>query len=843
MKNAQFSKWIFILFSILAFACSDPEDPTTPTPDPGNPSAGGGGTIILAQTVDINVVLPTGVNVDLSKSTLSTGLMTFPVDATGKSKAVLPDSVVRLGFLFDEANNLILMGVLSAENKNLNAETTAQALFYLGSGVFYMPEQVVNEFLSPSVALPGYEEFKAKVAAGITSDKLYVENLKFQQDLSTLLSEYTKEGEVLDMRARQINVDPNGFQSGIQIFENDAVNIKIANHYRRIGKAFIYKTAYKAKGSKDEVVLIPTIGPGQAATSTNDVEGTKGFSSTLGTIVDQLSGNGIEYARKESGPIPLALGENEDEAIYKVRVVGTAFRPSSSLSMTTEENAAWQKLMLKQFYVDFVLPILSEIISEIKGAEEDNLAFDAFEATISQTPLILDLVISGDFKKAIEDFLKFIVVDNQGKELQEQFIEIVVNKYKNLDKPTWIDLDRDYKNTAAVAKYLKVIKAVEMCVKLLDMGKLTTELIISDRIVEFTAKARRTDVKINPAKETTVPFANLPLKAETKTQLSEGQSFLYKWSTTGKYGIITATGGIKGPKIETTSASVNFRSEVNAADLGENNYETVTVEIYIKKGVDLTLIGDATATINVKKQKVAMKPNGITLSGKQKQSVRLYLERGDNVNDIVSTSALEYKVEWSTEGKFGMFDGKNTIATTRGNAINYQALDGEIKEGVENIKASIYFRVPGSGDWILREEVIGKVNVNNDPKKIILNMPVTAKEYLVEYLPGAYSNGVHSLVIVPVHEDAKTYTVTTYGFKGAFRNPNENRTVSWANGGYPPSVYGWPLGDKRYYIYENSYYYTLGATWCSGVCPDAIPGWIAGSLAYGGQANVVITLK
>jgi hypothetical protein len=769
--------------------------------------------------------------------------MTYPVSAAGLSKAVLPDSVARLAFLFDESNKLILMGVLNNQNKTLTVETTAQALFYLGAGIFYMPKEVVNDFLRPAVTLPGYAEFKAKVEAGFNNDILYLENLKFQQDLTDLLSEYSKEGEVVDIRARQINVDPNGFQSGIQIFENDALSIKIANHYRRIGKAFIYKTAYKAKGSKDEVILIPSIGPGQTAASTTDVDGTLGFSSTLGTIVDQLSGNGIKYARKESGPIPLALGDNEDEAIYKVRVVGTAFRPAASVTMTNAEKEAWQKLMLKQFYTDFVLPILSEIISEIKGAEDASLAFEAFEATLSQSPAILDLVFSGDFKKATQDFIRFMVVDKGGQKFQEEFIKKVVDKYKNLNKPTWIDLDRDYNNAASVDKYLKIIKAVEMCVKLLDMGKLTTELIMSDRIVEFTAKARRTDIKISPAQETTVPFANVPLKAETKTQLSDGQSFLYKWSTTGKYGVIIATGGLKGPSIETSSASVNFKSEVNSANLGENNYETVKVEVYIKKGTELTLIGDASATINVKKIKLLMKPDGITLSGKQKQSVRLYLERSDNVNDIVSTGALEYKVEWSTDGKYGMFEGSSKIATTRGNAINYQALDGDVLEGTEAIKASIYFRVPGTADWTLREEVMGKLKINNDPKKIILNMPVVYKIFQQTFPGGGYSTGVHALVIVPIYDDAKTYSVTTYGFK--LRHPSENKPVSWANGGSPPSYYGWPGTDSKG-ISGGSYYYSLGASWCNGPpasCDPQMPGYLERSMAYGGHANVVITLK
>ncbi|WP_373522982.1 hypothetical protein [Aquiflexum sp.] len=834
MKNFKLKLLFSIVFSILVFACGETDElPLITPPEDAN----------LAKTVDVQINLPPGSNLDLTKSTLSSGLMSFPVDATGKSKAVLPDSLTRLVYLLDRSNNIVLMGLLDKQNLKLSAETSAQALFYLGSGIFYFPKEVVDNFINPSMPLPGFEEFKTKVASGLENDMLYIQNLKFEQDLSQLLAIYSKESEVLDIRARQINVDPNGFQSGIQVFEHDALNIKIANHYRRIGKAFLYKTSYKPKGSKEEIILIPRIGLGQAAESSSNVDGTNAFSSTLGTIVDQLSGKGMEYARKETDPIPLALGDNEDEATYKVRVVGTAFRPDGSPTMTTIEKTAWQKLMLRQFYVDFILPILSEVFSEIKGTGDPGFAFDAFETTVSQSPLIMDLVLSGNFKKAAEDFLKFLLVDKGGQELQERFIKAIVDKYKNQNSPTWIDLNRDYTNAASVDMYVKLIKAVEMCVKLLDIGKLTTELVISDRIVEFTAKARRTDVKITPPQETTVPFASVPLKAETKTQLSEGQSFLYIWSTTGKYGIMTANGGLKGPKIETSQATVNFRSETNAADLGENNYETVTVEVYVKKGVDLTLIGDAKATINVKKQKLFMKPDGIVLSGKQKQSVRMYLERSDNVNDIVSTNALEYKVEWSTEGKFGMFYGNSTIATTRGNAINYQALDGDIKEGVEEIKASVYFRVPGSGEWTLREEVIGKVKVNNDPKKIILNVPVTAKDYLYEYVPGAFSNGVHALVIVPVHEDAKTYTVTTYGFKTAYKHPYEGRTVSWANGGYPPSHYGWPLGDTRYYIYQNSYYYSLGATWCSGECPDAIPGWIASSLAAGGLANIVITLK
>ncbi|WP_075348760.1 hypothetical protein [Algoriphagus marinus] len=845
MKNLQLFKWIFILFSVLAFSCTDPEEPTPPTPDSGNPPNGGGGTTtVIAQTVDISVSLPAGVNVDLSKATLSTGLMTFPVSADGKSKAVLPDSVNRMAYLFDEADNLIMMGVLNAKNKIITTETTAQALFYLGLGVFYMPIEVGNNFLSPSVTLPGYTEFKTTVDAGLRSDILYIENLKFQQDLTALLEQYKNNGEVLDSRARQINVNPGGFQSGIQIFENDVQTVKIRNVYRRRAHAFIYQKAYKLNGSTEEVVINNSVREDTKIEREVEVGPTNAFSGLIGTVVDWATGNGIKYAMVETGAVPIPLGDNQSEATYFVRVIGTSLNPASSPLMTQKEQETWRKLMIKQVYFDIITPILSEIFSKAKGQKE-GIGLEAFEFFLSQNTVIWELIEKGNWSEAGLAVVKAFNTEVTGKKFLEDFVKEQVNYWSKNPTGIEIDLNRDYVNQASVARYLKILKIVEGAVKILDFGKLTAEVKMSNRIDLFDVKAIRGDVKINPAEESTVPFTNVPLKAETATQLSTGQSFLYKWSTTGKFGVITATGGLKGPSIETTSPSVNFRSEVNSSNLEENNFEKVTVEVYIKKGDQLTWIGSATAKINVKKQKLQMKPDGITLSGKQKHSVRLYLERSDNVNDIVSTSALEYKVEWSTEGKHGMFDGKNTIATTRGNAINYQALDGDVLEGIEDIKASIYFRVPGSGDWILREEVTGKVKVNNDPKKIILNVPVTAKSYKITSPGGGYSAGVHALVIVPVNSEAKTYTVTTYGFKTPYKHPYENKTVSWANGGSPPSYYAWPESDSKG-ISGGSYYYSLGATWCSAQpssCDPYLPEWIASSLSGGGMANVVITLK
>lgn len=832
MKKNTFPLLLTLLLS-LVFSCQEEQNPN-PNPNPNPPVA----SKPLAKMVDVNVTLPQGVSIDLSKTKLSTGLMDFNVDASGKSKAVLPDGIYRMAYLLDESNRILLMGILHDQNKKLDAETTAEALFYLGAGIYFRPEPIIREYLTAASTLPGMPAFKEKITQMIKDDIGLIDKGAFEAPLAAYLTEFSKAVDPIDIRARQINVNPTGFQSGIQIFENDALSVKLANTYRRRAHAFFYKTAYKSKGSKDETVLLSNIGAGEKAVVSAEIEPTNAFSSTLGTIVDWAMNNGIEYARKETGPINLPLGDNEDEATYKVRVVGTAFYPEL-FPMTADEKKTWEKLMVKQFYLDFIAPILTEMFSEIKGNQDTSFGFEAFEYFLSQSPTIWQLLEKGDWKNAATETVKYLLVDKAGQELQKKFITLLVDKYKNLPTPTWIDLDRDYNNASAVEKYTKLIKAVELTVKLLDMTKLTGEIAMSNRIDVFTAKSIRSDVTISPKEASVVPLSNLELKAETKTQLSEGQSFVYKWSTTGKYGVVLS-GNQKGVSIETSTNTVNFRSESKTANLEENNYETVTVEVYIKSGTTQTLVGEGKATINVKKLKLVMRPEKITLMGGQ--SVRLYLERTDGVNDIVSNDVLDYKVEWETSGKYGKFNGTLKSATTMGNALNYEALDKKVKEGVESFIARVYFKAKTDSEWTLRDIVRGELTVANDPKKVVLDIPLSIKPW-DNSTDTKCVIGVNYMAIIPVHPKAVRYTVTFYGFKVPYRW--ENRRVTWVPSQRPPSEYTYP-GASPKLIIGNDYYFTISANWGTGAmgpnCALGIERGIAVFAPMGGRANVVIEI-
>jgi hypothetical protein len=388
------------------------------------------------------------------------------------------------------------------------------------------------------------------------------------------------------------------------------------------------------------------------------------------------------------------------------------------------------------------------------------------------------------------------------------------------------------------------MKYADIIIKVVDYNRLMNHIAMSDYNAEFTAKVKADDLVMSPKEETIIPFAYYNIKVDTKTTLAEGESFVFKWSTPGKF-IYLWHQSKKSLELETSVANIAYKSDTKAADLSdENNIDIIKVEVFTKKGTTLTRIGDAEATINVKKLRLVMKPNNITLSGGQ--NVALYIERTDGVNDIVSNSALDYKVEWETSGTYGKFNGTLKSATTMGNKINYEVLDKDVKEAKESFLARVYFKAKADTEWVLRESVKGELNINNDPNKIILDVALETVDWILDNrnTTGGYSAGINRIVRVPIHPKAKKYTVVTYGFKKPLP-AWENKPASWLPGRTPPSVYGFP-GAGPNEIVGGDYYYTIGRTWCAGNPPGCgadIGVWTAHSNSYGGRANIIIEIE
>jgi hypothetical protein len=839
MKKSIFSTLMTVLL-VFAFSCTEEEIPTSSTPDP-DPSS--------FTTTDVAVIVPPGSSIDLSKTTLLSGFAEYPVDSNGKSKIRFAPGMRRLTHLVDGDGNTLMMGFITNTTKEISIATTASVLVYWGLGLSILPQEVVHKYIEGYSTMEGMSDFIASISSDFSKNSKLVQSGGFEPALKQYLASFAST-DSLDIRAKQIQVTPNGFKSGIQVYELDHQNVQIRNRYRRRTHAFAYKTAFKNKDGV-ETILKNRVGGTDVAEIDLGIKPTTAINSFTGTMKEWVIDKGAELAMTENGPVSLPLKDTESEATYKVRVVGPGTGNKGGLGLTSAERDKLEQLVVETFALDFVLPVIFDIVgmNDLTGffAETDaNGKANKFltiitivDNFIKASPIIEQLLQDGEYGQALKETI-YLSYNEAGSAQFEDLVKRVSLEGLALMKGIKPDLVTQTAEeiTKKSEKILKIFKYTDLILKGLDYNRLMAHIKLSDYNVEFVAIVKADDLVMTPKESTVVTQTNTTFKVETKTALADGESFVYKWSTTGKYGKLSYQNK-KDVYFEASTGSMVYRAEAPAGDLSDGpNIDTVKVEVFTKKGTALTRIGDAKGVINVQKIKLVMKPTGITLSGGQ--NVALYLERTDGVNDIVSNAALDYKVEWETSGTYGKFNGTLKSATTMGNRINYEVLDKDVKEGTETFTARVYFKAKTDTEWVLREEVKGDLKIVNDPNKIIMNIPLSVKTWDLE--PSTCNVGANFMVEVPVHPKAVRYEVTFYGFKNGWKDGTRG---SWQAGKAPPVAYGFP-GADAIQVVGGKYYYTISRSWGAGWnrdgCMETLQEWVAFYEKFGGMANVIITV-
>ncbi|MCC5930675.1 MAG: hypothetical protein JJU28_15630 [Cyclobacteriaceae bacterium] len=745
------------------------EDPPVPTDFP---------------TVPVSIELPAGSSIDLDKAALVGGFKDFPVSSNLSSKVFLPAGRSQLTFLMDKSDRIILMGFINEENKTLSTHTTAEALLYLAAGVFMLPDIVKTRFHADASSLPGMDDFKKSIETLFKNDPLMLEKGTYMTALKDYLESIDKPSQAIDVRARQINLDPTGVKSGIQLVDKDFQSILFNNSYRRRAHAFVYKQSFKTKDG-DETVLIRSFNsesshPIAGQTAIDPVGEADGI---IGVLLDQIKGNGIETFVKESGPVTIPLEENESEAKFAVRVVGAAFQNNYRQNMSAIENEKYDALVLETFIKDVLLPVLAEIINQKadKSAGDDEAMKEIFNgftsAFTSEFPEIYDKIKEGKFSEALRETLQKLLINGIANTAMSNATNQLLRYIylKNVKEPEFGNLysEPEFEAKKNAAKFLKAFELINRGLQLWEASRLLTHLASSQALEEFTARAIQHDVKLRPKSSAVMVFRERELTAYTVTELSEGQTFEYRWSTSGKYGKIKDKQGNEGSSITNEQKTVSYISEEISSKLPENASDRVMVEIYVKQGSSYSLIGKDTATINIKKQELVIAPGGVTLSGKEKQRLRLYVEWADG-SPFHDPAFYDYRYEWSTPGRYGMLEGSLTSKNTTQPFIVYQALDEDVEEGEEKLLVEIHRIRKDGGEWHKYDIAEGKVKVNNDDNYKIIHVPFTPITYLRTPKPYTAQGGskgisvgysVWHTAVFAREDDHESYVVKTYGFK------------------------------------------------------------------------------
>ncbi|MCE7056549.1 hypothetical protein LZF95_17835 [Algoriphagus sp. AGSA1] len=864
------NKKIFTLFLslfILMFSCKEDEmiPAPNPTPDPG--------PVANIPTQVAKISLPGGVSYELSGHSIWSNGLKEPVTSNGDTKIPQITEGYNVAFVFDEEDNPILAGFVTKDQSMISVETTAKVLLYYSTGAVLMADTVSNIFVNQIHELPEFQEWAKQFEELWKADpKILSKPAEIRTAIAGTTSEVLGESRPLDIRSEEndgtsngrvwsVAVDDGNIKSGLQIFSEAAGEVKIRNRYRRRAHAFLYKSRFKPNGSQNYTEVLQSVSSGTTADADLAVGPTEGISNVFGSLIKQVKGDGMEMAVKEEGPLAVQLEENEEVAVYWLRIVGPGNR-RTSMNKSDTERRRMERLALETFALDFLIPLVgtatgglkNHSVSHLDGAEKTKAEdlITAVEVFLDAFPNIYDAVKEGDFKAATTASIDALGAEAAGQ-AAETLIKEIVRVY--VDDIT----DAGMEGVEKLAS--RVFLIADALLQTADWTRLVSDFNSSTSLEQWEVKAVASQVKLLP-KEAAITNASQQKLTASTVDIDESQKrdLKFKWSTEGKYGYLIETSSNRGSSIETNDPEIFYNASTSSSNLSDDeNLETIVVEAFLGDN----LIGSDTMTVNVKKSLYEIKPDGITLTGKEEGSnptnVRLHIEpAGDSGSPLGSNPDSDYKIVWTTPGSHGgLMEGSNgqtmTTITTYGNgSVWYKATDDRTKESVENINARIYSKPKGASEdeYRLFEDLKATVKINNDEKKKIIHVALTPNYFSRTYFLGSSPRlncAALEAILVPKEEDAVRYDVRFYDLSHPL--PGTPKVYGWTPNG--SNVYPFPEDPNqdfpaRSFPLDQGEVYFLGLTFSAvDTSPDDPLGRCArlqGQL-FTGKAEVIITLK
>ncbi len=579
-----------------------------------------------------------------------------------------------------------------------------------------------------------------------------------------------------------------------------------------------------------------SISAGTKATKDFEVASATGVTSLLGEMGKYIEGTLGSSAVVKTGPMELSLGDNESEALYKLRIIGPG--RVNDVFMTTTEKDKLESLEDQTFLLDYVIPAFSMLLS-IKGADDpvkpDPTSVERLIALLRDNqwkniPELYGEIKQGHYYKAYEKFRDYLYTD-AGKQILTEFSEGLAETFKKDSKNV---------NVKSLSKVTKIMAVVDGILTASDSFiRIPMDIAASQCVEEWNITARSSMVTLEPNEEVAFPGSTKKFAAVIKNLGETGDTHPYfEWSTSGKYGYLTDTKGHQGASFQSQDASVDYECNTTESALGDGANPEY---IYVKAYYGGQLVGTDTATINVQKLAYKITPNVITLSGRKGQvnEVALRLMRKDGVSDIGNNSDFDFKIVWTTAGRYGKLagretEGQTTITTYNDNEMWYDCTDDQTKEAEETVEARIYFKEKGDEEYLLMNDATATIKIQNDPNKKIFYVPLSVTHWGPENT-GLYTNfGVQSAFLIDPVEHAKSYTATVIEMNAVW-NPRVLGTSKTWLASAPlddDGQYRWGIGSgTSESILSNKYH------------SQDLQGLIDTYSAWTGTAEVVVTLE
>lgn len=607
---------ISILFFIgigFSIGCSSDDDRIKDLIDDGD----GDPIAIPYEMAEVKVVLPPGSTVDLSTMSVVTLGQSAKLNDTDIGELPFNANSIELGYLIDADNNILLLGLISDDRKEISVKTTAEAILYYGLGYYLLPDRAKKPFLEGVGQIDDFAGFVEDIGELFVEDPLQYSKGAYLQVLNEKIAGIStqKKSSFLEGRIFVEN-GSKGIKSGIQLSSLDSVHIQLQNALPRRTQVFIYKKSIRNRNG--QVVEISNYS--NAPLNTFKF-GPNGFDEIkeieVGTALSVVNAQAAAVENiVTTEPLHLPVNpSSEFAAQYEVVVVGPGIVKDSfediERDMTSLERTAYEELVKKTFVLDYLLPTLLDIggnkalLPPFSDPREDAL-YNGVIGVLENYPDVLEDVLENDFKSATEALLPALYEDVR---LSNDLRTILGNVYGVISNGgnspnTFIQTQELVETGYPRTKYVLGIIYKNMALR----EKQNQEYVrnTSKPLVSWLVRSIDAEVKLaaNNIKLCLGEATEIRVAANTEYEPEE-EDYEFHWKTDNKFGgrvqDINDDPSNYGVSIITKTNAVSYISTALQSQLGNgDNPETITVALYMRNketGV-LTKAGEDTMTIN-----------------------------------------------------------------------------------------------------------------------------------------------------------------------------------------------------------------------------------------------------
>jgi hypothetical protein len=749
-------------------------------------------------STDGSILLPDGVNLDLSDATITIAGEVLAVESNNTiSNLPLFEEALELAFVSDAQGRILLAGFVGDNRTTISVNSTATVLIYFASTAYLQAEEFKEPILSAIENDAEFASFVNELETLFTEDPLLIQNEGFIELLASRIEQIQR----FDTTNKNLFVDSGDIRSRIQLKKVGDNRFTISNKGARRAEVFAYKKAFT---DLDDVrtVLIEEVGPNQEAQFREPLfqgrYNSKNFPASTpvieGNYIHALTNCGSIYTETTSAEQTLDLSENESTAEFEITVIGPG-KDQGERSMSNAERAAFERMSTETFLLDYLLPTLFEIggrkqgYDNINGTSKDAALLAVIDPFFQSNSAVKDLVFEGEFGMALQLFFEDAKQNDQIFELLENAYEIASNDNDLLGSFVFTDeLSSNLRNMTAI------ISGITSRFNLFCTDKQLNNIATLE---SWDLTVERGDVSLEPSKRTVRTFDEVEITAEVEgfeeEELTDG-TISYEWSVSENFNSsLKDELGNSGLNFTSTSNKVSFISTASGTALIDfENIETITVKAYLTENGQQQLIGTGESRINIQQKKFLVDPETVLFQGIEQANLEVL---NIDYSPLELNENFDFRLVWTTDGSHALFNGTSTSETVVNvNNIDFRNLDDQVDYATQSVRVGIWLRPKNNPENLPFREadfVFVDVYIDNRPTKEI---EVSAEGFISESFPDCCTNRTRVLFfggfIVPYEKDAARYEleILEYGTNGTPAEGLVGQTYTWTNESYGPPI-------------------------------------------------------